>query len=448
MKVELRRYIRILAAPLLVFAIAATAFGQGGVPRAADQAEQVTEFEVNGLKVLVKRRPSAQTVTAGLFIRGGVLNITPETAGLEDLMINAAVEAGTKFPRDVVRRELARTGGSIGGAAARDFSVISLASTRQNFDRTWEIFTDVAISPKFAPADLERVREQTLTGLREAETNPDVYLGVLEERLIYKDHPYSIDTGGTIETIGMLQVADLRAHHKKVMQTSRLLLVFVGDLDPAMLKSKITASFGKLPRGAYKETPLPPIDFSESTLEIVQRDLPTNYIKGVFNAPAPGTPDYYAMRVAISILQSRVYQEVRVERQLSYAPDADIGNSKSNTANIYVTAVDANQAVSVMLDEIKKLQTTLVSDDFISGISGFFLTTYYLGEETNGAQGGSLARNELIGGGWRNSFEFLDKIREVKDTDIRRVAQKYMNNLRFVVIGNPKAINRSIFLGK
>ena len=39
------------------------------------QAAQVTEFEVNGLKVLVKRRASSPTVAAGLFIRGGTRNI-------------------------------------------------------------------------------------------------------------------------------------------------------------------------------------------------------------------------------------------------------------------------------------------------------------------------------------------------------------------------------------
>src|SRR5260370_34072297 len=41
----------------------------------ARQAALVTEFDVNGLKVLVKRREGSQTVAAGLFIRGGVAKI-------------------------------------------------------------------------------------------------------------------------------------------------------------------------------------------------------------------------------------------------------------------------------------------------------------------------------------------------------------------------------------
>src|SRR6266849_2560492 len=36
----------------------------------ARQASLVSEFDVNGLKVLVKRREGSQTVATGLFIRG------------------------------------------------------------------------------------------------------------------------------------------------------------------------------------------------------------------------------------------------------------------------------------------------------------------------------------------------------------------------------------------
>ena len=41
----------------------------------------------------------------------------------------------------------------------------------------------------------------------------------------------------------------------------------------------------------------------------------------------------------------------------------------------------------------------------------------------------------------------LGKILFVEDEeDIRTVANKYMKNLRFVVIGNPAAVNKSVFI--
>ncbi len=205
-------------------------------------------------------------------------------------------------------------------------------------------------------------------------------------------------------------------------------------------------TFGKLPRGDYKETAFPALDFSKPSLDVTARTLPTNYVQGVFNAPSLSSPDYYAMRVAITVLQGRIYQEVRNKRQLSYAPNAELGSSAANTANIYVTAVDANQAVGVMLNEVNNLKTNQIDDDTIDSVSGHFLTLYYIDQQSNIAQAAELAKYELIGGGWRNAFNFLDKIRAVTPAQVQTAAQKYMKNVRFVVIGDPKAIDRKIFL--
>jgi predicted Zn-dependent peptidase len=54
----------------------------------------------------------------------------------------------------------------------------------------------------------------------------------------------------------------------------------------------------------------------------------------------------------------------------------------------------------------------------------------------------------LIGGGWRNSLTFLEKLRAVTPADVQRVSQKYMRNIRFVVLGNPEQIDKTVFIGQ
>ncbi|MEO8074047.1 MAG: pitrilysin family protein [Acidobacteriota bacterium] len=438
---------KLLAIGLLTLSLVITNFAQTtGKSSIADQAALVTEFDVNGLKVLVKRRQNAPTVAAGLFIRGGARNISDKNAGIENFMLDVSTEGSKNFPRETLRRDLARTGSSVGSASTNDFSVISLASTRQNFDASWDVFTDIILNPTFTAEDIAQTRDKISTGLRERETDNDNFLQVLQDRVIYANHPYANDVNGNLETVGKFTADELKNYHQKVMQTSQLLLVVVGDVDPNELKTRIAGTLGKLPHGDYKETSFPALNFSKATLDVTTRTLPTNYVQGVFNAPSLDNPDYYAMRVAVTILQSLIFNEVRGKRQLSYAPNAELGSSAVNTANIYVTAVDANQAVGVMLDQIKLLKTKQINDDIISGIAEHYLTTYYLGQETNAAQAAELAKYELIGGGWRNAFDFLDKVRQVTPADIQRVSNKYMKNIRFVVIGNPAAIDRKIFL--
>jgi len=416
----------------------------------ARQAALVTEFDVNGLKVLVKRREGSLTVAAQLYIRGGVENINAGNAGVEAFMLNVASEASAGYPRDRMRKETARMGTVIGESVNYDYSALAMTATRANFDKSWDIFADVAMNPSFTKEDVDLVKARLVSGLSDDTDEPDTYLQRLQEKVAYAGHPYLNRPEGTAESVARLSADDLRAYHKSMMQTSKLLLVIVGDLDPVQLKTRVAATFGKLPRGDYKAPALPQLAFSASTLEVTSRTLPTNYIQGFYTAPPITSPDIYPMYVASSMLRDRVFEEVRVKRNMSYAPDAFLRTQAANIGGIYVTAADqyANDAVRVMLNEITRLQREPVSRDDITSVIAQFLTTYYIGQETNAAQAANMAQYELIGGGWRNSLSFLEKLRAVSPADVQRVSQKYMRNIRFVVLGNPAKIDKNVFTGQ
>jgi zinc protease len=453
---------RLAALCLLVVSVAAPLVGQEAAPAGvapqplavtkaaavSDEAALVSEFDVNGLKVLVKRREGSQTIVAGLFMKGGARNITAANAGIENLMLDAMSEASANYPRERLRTELAHMSSAILSGINYDYSVLSLASTRPNFDHSWDIFTDVALRPTFNAADVERVRNRIVLSIRDDADTPDSYIQVLQARVAYAGHPYLNDPNGTVESVSRLTAEDLRTYHKQMMETSRLLLVVVGDLDPESLRQRIAASFGKLPRGEYRPGPLPELSFPTSTVDVTMRDLPTNYVQGVFTAPGIDSADVYPMKVAITILQNRLFVEIRAKRNLSYAPEAFLLTQGSNLGGVSVSSTDANQSVRIMLEEMARLQHEPISADDLKGTVQHYLTTYYLGQETNAAQAGALAQSELLGGGWRNSTLFMDKLAAVTPADVQRVAQKYMHNIRFVVLGNPKSVDTRIFTGQ
>src|SRR5206468_10867250 len=147
----------------------------------ARQAALVSEFDVNGLKVLVKRREGSLTVAAGLFIRGGSENLTPQNSGVEAFMLNVASEASASYPRERMRKEMSRMGTVIGEGANYDYSVLSMTSTRANFDRSWDIFADAALHPSFTKEDVARVQSQILAALSNDADEPDSYLQRLQD---------------------------------------------------------------------------------------------------------------------------------------------------------------------------------------------------------------------------------------------------------------------------
>ncbi len=412
----------------------------------ASTAAQVVEFDVNGLKVLVKRRPGAPTVAAGLFFKGGARNVTASNAGIESFALRAATEAGKSYPRQKLRKETSRIGTVISAGSNLDYSAVSFITTRENLDETWKMFVDVSLTPAFAPEDVERVREQILTGLRMQADSPESALESLTDRVIYAGHPYSNPPEGTIQTITNLKAGDLAAYHRGLLQTSRMLLVIVGDVDAESIRPQVASAFGALPRGEYKDAPPAAVAFSQPSVDVAPKTVQTNYVRGTFAAPPVGHADYYAMRTAVTILQTAVFQEVRVRRNLSYAPDAELHSQAANTGAISVSSVNPNEAIRVMMGEVKKLREQPVDESTLASMAGYFLTTHFLKLESNAAQAAELAQYELIGGGWRNSVEFLDRIRKVKPAEVQAAANKYMRNFRFTVVGNPADVDKSVFL--
>ena len=444
-----------------VAACALVAFIASGMPNTIGRAQQaattpapvaqtppeqlVTEFDVKGLKVLLKRRTGSQTVAAGMFFRGGARNVDAKNAGIELLALQVATEATTSFPRERLRRELATTGTSIGAGMTFDYSVLSLASTRQGFDRAWAIFTDAVLRPSFTVEDVDRVKTRMVAALSEGESRPDSYIEQLQAKVAYAGHPYQNDPHGSVDVVRRLTPADVKAFHQELLQTSRMLLVVVGDLDPRVLQQKVESAFSGLPRGNYAASPTPTLSFAQPTVQVTARTLPINFVKGVYAAPSLTSPDIYPLKVATAVLEQRVFDEVRVRRSLSYAPNAFLESQGANVGGIEFTSVDPNQTVSIMLDEIKKLQTVETRPDEIRAIAQQFLTRSYLQEEASAAQAGVLAQSELIGGGWRQSSEALQRLRAVTPADVKRVANTYIRNLQFVVVGNPRSIDAKVF---
>lgn len=403
------------------------------------------EFDVNGLKVILKRNPGNEVVAASLYIRGGVLSLTPATAGIEPLLFDVAVKGTKNYPKEVINAELSRMGTQINGNASKDYSSVNLRCIKPNFDKSWDIFADVLLNPTLDPKEVDLSRSQILTGLRQRRDNPDSYLRDMGDFLFYEGHPYALDPSGTEESVSKISIDQMRQYLKGNLVTSKLVLVVVGDVEEADLQKKVTASFGDLPVGGYTPQFPAKVEHANAGLHTVAQQLPTNYIIGYFSAPSIRDADYYPMSMATSILQQRVWEEVRTKRNLSYAPAAFFQGSLANCANLYVTAVQPDTTIKVMFAEVKRLQTQPISAKELRDKITVFLTSYYLQNETNAAQAAFLARYELAGLGWQASEMFVQNMKKVTSEDVKRVAQQYIKNIQFAVIGDPMKIDQKLF---
>lgn len=409
------------------------------------QQSGVTEFTAAGVRVIFKPLTANEVIAVRLYLRGGSANLTPQRAGIERLAGELAPHGTARYSQDTFAALAARTGTQIGAEAGQDYTVFTLRAVRDFWNDAWDLFTQAALHPTFPDDQLALVRDQLLNTLRQRVDNPDAQLGHLADSVFYAGHTYALEPEGTEASLGALTRDDLLQWHRERFTKENLLLVVVGNVERADLEARIATAFGTLPaRGAAARRPAP-YTARPADVMVVPRQLPTNYVQGMFVAPAWSDADIAAATVGISILSDRLFEEVRTKRNLSYAVGAGLYNNRVNAGLLYVSTGEPDTTLKVMHHEVTRLAAEPIPPDRLAETVNQFLTAYLMVREANMSQADILGMFELVGGGWRRAGSFPDRVRAVTSADVQRIARRYLRNVRFVVIGDSSKVDRRLF---
>jgi predicted Zn-dependent peptidase len=148
----------------------------------------------------------------------------------------------------------------------------------------------------------------------------------------------------------------------------------------------------------------------------------------------------------LSVLRDRLFEEVRTKRNLSYAPGAGLGGLAANLGWIYVTATEPARTLGVMLDEMRRLRDAPLTAKELEDKLQVYITRYHLQNETNQAQAGFLARYELLGGGWRRSGGFLQRLEALHPVDVQAAAERLFRHVQYAYLGDPTQADPAVFV--
>ena len=404
-----------------------------------------SSYVVDGVRV-IHRRTNAAIVAANLYLLGGVRQATAENAGLENLLLSVS-ERGTKlYPREQLRRALARAGSEIVVQPNEDWTVIGVRTTTAELDSTWAVLADRVMQPLLEPGELEFVRGQLLSGVRQRFDSPDATLDFLADSVTFAGHPYALTPVGDEKSIARITLADLKAYQRDQMVTSRMLLVIVGNLTRAKVEAMVHATIGKLPAGHYTWTIPDTLPTRGPDAAFARRALPTNYIQGYFAGPRASSPDVPALRVASAVLSGRLFAEIRSRRNLTYAVSANLRDRGVTAIGLYVTTTAPDTTIALMKTEVRALQSGMLETELLQPLVQQFITEYFLDNETITAQTDFLARAQLYRGDFRAGERFVADLRKVTGADVQRVARQYFKNIRWAFVGDPSRVRRDRML--
>jgi zinc protease len=406
--------------------------------RAVDSA--TTSFEVNGLRVIHRRVTANEVVAANLYLLGGVSQVPADKAGLELLLLEASERGTKKYPREILERKMARLGSAIVASPAIDWTMVGVRSTVRSFDSTFAIFADRMMQPRLDSGEVETVRATILSGVRQRGDDPEALLTAFSDSVAFSGHPYGTSPVGTEATLRRLTLADLRKWQQTQMVTSRMLLVVVGNIARPKLEAMVRATLGTLPRGEYRWAPPMVPTVRASSLHVITRSLPTNYLQGYWVGPRADSRDYQPMRIAMAALGGRLFTEVRVKRNLTYAVNAPFVDRAVTAPGLYVTTTEPDSVLTIMRREVEALKRGFIDPEGLRLLVQQFITEFFLDNETNSDQATFLARSQLYRGDYRIASRFVDELRKVTPEDIQRVSRQYLTGLTMAYVGDPRRI--------
>jgi zinc protease len=398
-------------------------------------------FDVSGVKVILRQISGNNVVAANLYLLGGTRQITRGTSGIEPFLLEVSERGTRTYPKEALRRTMARLGTEIVVSPSHDWTVFGIRSDGEGFDSTWSVFADRLMHPTLAPVEISVARNQFLSAVRQRRDDPDASAEFLADSIAFLGHPYGIPVGGTEESISGFDSTALRKYQVSQFVTSRMLLVVVGDIDRDHLERLVRQSIGMLPRGNYEWTLPPRTPQLPPALAIEKRSLPTNYLLGYYSGPLADSRDYQALRVATSVLTGRMFAEIRTRRNLTYDVHAPFLDRAATAGGLYVSTIAPDTTLRLMRAAIMDLQIGLLDRSGLAQLEQQFITEYFLDNETNAAQADFLARAQLYQGDYRAAERFVSDLRRVTPEDVQRVVRTYMKGIRFAYVGDPSKLN-------
>ncbi len=408
--------------------------------------DPVTFTMPNGMTVMVVENHKLPKVRASLNIDRGPIT-EGKKAGLLDMMGGMLGEGTTSMSKDKFDEAVDAIGADVnvfssGGSAS--------ALTRY-FEKAFMLMADGLKNPSFPQASFEKLKSQTITGLKASEKSAAAIAGRVSQALSFGKTTAQGEFT-TEASVKALTLDDVKEAYKNYITPSRSYLIFVGDITPATAKALATKAFANWTGKKLELETLTAIKNPEKT-EIDFVDLPTA-VQGELSAGnivsnPMGGKDYHALLLANQILgggaESKLFMNLREKHGFTYGAYSSVGSGRFQSlfkAGAAVRTDKVDSAVQEMVAEILNMRDGKVTEEELAIAKAKYNGSFALGME-DPSRAATYASNILINKLPKDFYRtYLQKINAVTIDDIKRVSKNYFSesNARIVIVGNGKKI--------
>jgi zinc protease len=374
-----------------------------GTPRPYEFPD-VDRFSLsNGLRVIVANLPGRALVSASLVLRNGASDEPPAHAGATVLAARALAEGTKRFDAISLVEASERLGASLHADAGWDAMSVSVDVPAARLEPALELLAEVALHPTFPESEVDRLRDERLNDLLQAQADPRRRADEAFAATIYEAaSPYHRPSGGTRETVAELTPSRLRAAYERGLDPARSALIVGGDLtglDVHGIAERLLGQWG-------------PTVGAGATGKIVDAGAVRHRFIRVLHRPGAvqteirighvGVPrridDFHALSVMGAILgglfNSRLNMKLREEKGYTYGAGAGFDLRRASGPFAARAAVNTEVTVPAVADflaELDRIREAPVAATELKAARDFLVGVFPLRFETPGPIVGALS---------------------------------------------------------
>ncbi|MHB1313205.1 MAG: M16 family metallopeptidase [Gemmatimonadaceae bacterium] len=423
-----------------------------GAPRAYE-FPATTQFTLdNGLRVIVAPMPRLPLVSVMAVIDAGASGDAAGREGLALLTASALAEGTAERDAAALADAFERLGTSIEAGADWDHATVHLTVTPTRLDEAFALLADVVMTPRFAPADVARLKAERLSDLLQQRVEPR---GLADERfagVTYAESSrFARPAGGKQGSVRALDASMVRAWHEARYAASTTTIVVTGDVTPERVRALAVPRLGAWSRAVQ---PVAAVDVTpRRTARAMHVVAKANAQQTELRVGHVGLPrahgDYFKVVVMNAVLgglfSSRINLNLREAHAYTYGAHSAFDWRRAAGPFAVSTAVKTevtDAALREILLEIDRMRETEVSQDELELATKYLAGVFPIRYETTDAVAGALALAAVYGLDAGYFSAYRERILAVTTADVLAAARAYLHpdRLQVLAVGDADAI--------
>jgi zinc protease len=417
--------------------------------------------DVDGVKVaLLPKKNRGETVTFSLTLHYGNERSLEGLATASGMLPSMLMAGTSKYDRQQLRQKFdelgvrmgggGRRGGRGGGGGAGTLS-FGMEAKRATLPEAIRLLGEVLRDPAFRSDEFEQMRAQSIAGLAQMQTEPQMLASVALGRAL-SDYPqgdvrYARSVEESMADLKTVSLDQVKSIWRDQLAGAVGEVAIVGDFDPDAAVEEIRTALA----GWKSETPYTRIERTVKADVTGAKDdiLTPDKANAVFTAGLAfplddDSPDEVALEIGNFILgggalSSRLGDRIRQKEGLSYGVTSSVsvpsrGDDARFTINAITNPANIDAVETAALEELKRFLQSGPSEQELSDAKTAWLEARKTGRSSDGSIAGQLASNLDLGRTFARVAEDEKRVEALTPQQVQDAFRRHIDPDKLIII--------------